>query len=302
MRPSLQQLESFYWVTRLGSVHAAARHQSLTQPAVTARLRELEEIVGEQLFDRSGYKLELKTEARPLFELAERILALADGFSSGLGSDAPGLGVLRLGVNESSAMTGLSTFLTRLKMQFTGLRVELQVDIGTELSRKLNARELDMAILSSPVSAAHVVDEPLGSVELRWVAPRSFQAPGRQADPATLAGCTVLSLPAPSSLQSSMINWFGAHASGLRLGGSCNSIALILKLVAAGHGIAVVPALMAKEAADGGALKVLKARPAVPPIGYFLSYLQELAPAAREQIVPLAKEVFGECGLIQVRK
>ncbi|MCA1326534.1 LysR family transcriptional regulator [Herbaspirillum sp. alder98] len=301
MRPSLQQLESFYWVARLGSVHAAARHQNLTQPAVTARLRELEDIVGEQLFDRGGYKLGLKPRGRELFGLAEQILKLAERFSGARPEDAPGLGLLRLGANESSAMIGLSTFLARLKLLFPKLRVELQVDIGTELSRRLNARELDMAILSSPMSAAHIVDEPLGSVDLQWVAPRSFRPPVRVPGPQDLAHCTVLNLVAPSSLQSATVNWFGPHAAIVPAGGSCNSIALIQKLVADGHGIAIVPGPMAREAAASSALKILKVNPAVPPINYFVSYLQELAPAAREQIVPLAREVFIDCGLIRPR-
>ncbi len=302
MRPSLQQLESFYWVARLGSVHAAARHQNLTQPAVTARLRELEEVVGDQLFDRGGYKLELKTQARELFDLAERILALADRFSGAIDNGAPGLGLLRLGANESSAMIGLPLFLSRMRQQFGSLNVQLHVDIGSALSHKLNARELDMAILSSPISAAHIVDDPLGSVDLQWVAPLSFSPPADPATPRDLAACSVLSLPAPSSLHSAAVNWFGMHAMRLPAGGTCNSISLIIKLVAAGHGIALLPGPVAREARDSGALQLLRVGPAVPSIGYYVCYLQELASVAREQLVPLARTVFAECGLIRSRR
>jgi len=298
MRPSLQQLESFYWVARLGSVHAAARHQSLTQPAVTARLRDLEEVVGDQLFDRGGYKLALKSQARELFELAEQILTLADRFSGAIDTGAPGLGLLRLGANESSAMIGLPTFLSRTREQFPGLRVQLHVDIGSELSRKLNARELDMAILSSPVSATHIVDEILGSVDLQWIAPPSFHPASGPATPQDLATLTVLSLPAPSSLHSATVNWFGMHGVPLPDGGTCNSMALIIKLVAAGHGIALVPGPVAREARDNGSVELLKVRSAAPSIAYYVSYLQELAPVAREKLVPLARKVFSECGLI----
>ncbi|MFJ3045350.1 LysR family transcriptional regulator [Herbaspirillum chlorophenolicum] len=302
MRPSLQQLESFYWVARLGSVHAAARHQNLTQPAITARLRELEEVVGDQLFDRGGYKLELKAQARELFDLAEQILALADRFSGAIDHGAPGLGLLRLGANESSAMIGLPTFLSRIREQFPGLAVQLHVDIGSELSRKLNARELDMAILSSPISATHIVDYPLGSVDLQWVAPLSFQPSSPAATPVELAACPVLSLPAPSSLHSAAINWFGIHATRLQASGTCNSMALIAKLVAGGHGIALMPGPVAREARDSGALKLLKVSPEVPPIGYYVSYLQEMAPMVQEQLLPLARTVFTECGLVHGRR
>jgi len=302
MRPSLQQLESFYWVARLGSVHAAARHQNLTQPAVTARLRDLEEVVGDQLFDRGGYKLELRSQARELFELAEQILTLADRFSSAIDSGAPGLGLLRLGANESSAMIGLPTFLSRMREQFSGLRVQLHVDIGSELSRKLNARELDLAILSSPMSATHIVDETLGSVDLQWIAPPSFRTASDPATPQDVAALTVLSLPAPSSLHSAAVNWFGMQGVPMPGGGTCNSIALIIKLVSTGHGIALVPGPVAREARDNGAVKLLNVFPAIPSIAYYVSYLQEMAPIARENLVPLARTVFSECGLIYLRR
>ena len=75
-------------------------------------------------------------------------------------------------------------------------------------------------------------------------------------------------------------------------------MALIIKLVAAGHGIALVPGPVAREAHDNGAVKLLNVFPAIPPIAYYVSYLQELAPIARENLVPLARTVFSECGLI----
>jgi DNA-binding transcriptional LysR family regulator len=46
MRISLQQIETFYWVARLGGFHAAARHQHLTQPTISARIQDSKSISG----------------------------------------------------------------------------------------------------------------------------------------------------------------------------------------------------------------------------------------------------------------
>ncbi|WP_328806036.1 LysR family transcriptional regulator [Paraburkholderia solitsugae] len=40
-------------MARLGGFHAAARHQHLTQPTISARIQEFEEHLGVQLFRRS---------------------------------------------------------------------------------------------------------------------------------------------------------------------------------------------------------------------------------------------------------
>mgnify|MGYP002039025406 CR=1 FL=1 len=40
LRFTLRQLEAFYWTAKLGTAHAAADHLSLTQPAVSTRIRD----------------------------------------------------------------------------------------------------------------------------------------------------------------------------------------------------------------------------------------------------------------------
>ena len=50
--PSVRQLRAFVAVYHTGSVSAAAQELSLTQPAVTMLLRELETKLGVSLFDR----------------------------------------------------------------------------------------------------------------------------------------------------------------------------------------------------------------------------------------------------------
>ena len=46
MKLTLAQLEALYWVARLGSVRAAASRLSITQPALSLRIKELESALG----------------------------------------------------------------------------------------------------------------------------------------------------------------------------------------------------------------------------------------------------------------
>ncbi len=59
---NFRQFEALYWIARLGSFHAAARHLETSQPAVSARIRELEHELGVALFDRSARKARLTAE------------------------------------------------------------------------------------------------------------------------------------------------------------------------------------------------------------------------------------------------
>jgi len=85
MRFTLHQLEAFVWTARLGTVHAAARHLHLTQPAISHRIRDLEEELGTQLFDRHYYN----TKANAITKTREDALSLnSQAMSSALYSNA----------------------------------------------------------------------------------------------------------------------------------------------------------------------------------------------------------------------
>ena len=60
--PSLQSLVAFEATARLGSMTAAADEERTTQPAISQRIRALEEWVGMPLFDRKGGKLQLRAK------------------------------------------------------------------------------------------------------------------------------------------------------------------------------------------------------------------------------------------------
>ena len=54
MRVNLEQLRTFLMVVRFGGVRQASRHMNLSQPAVTARIQNLESSLAARLFDRRG--------------------------------------------------------------------------------------------------------------------------------------------------------------------------------------------------------------------------------------------------------
>lgn len=60
----LRHLNCFLETARLGSLSAAAQALNVSQPAASKTLRELEEILGVQLFDRSGRRLALTAEGK----------------------------------------------------------------------------------------------------------------------------------------------------------------------------------------------------------------------------------------------
>ena len=74
------QLECFLAVARLGNLSRAAEEMFLTQPTLTARLKALEEEVGDRLFVRTSRGMRLTDAGKELVPYAERAV---DGFREG---------------------------------------------------------------------------------------------------------------------------------------------------------------------------------------------------------------------------
>jgi len=62
-RIALYHLETLLWIARLGTFAAAAERLNTTQPAISARVRELEAQIGYAIFQREGRRMML-TRAR----------------------------------------------------------------------------------------------------------------------------------------------------------------------------------------------------------------------------------------------
>lgn len=298
MRASLQQLESFYWIARLGGFHAAARHQHLTQPTISSRIQELEDILGAKLFERGGYRAQITPFGRTILAQAEKMLQLADQIEHAARQAHPLHGLLRLGTNESTATTGLIALLSALKTAFPELKVQLTIDVGATLSRKLIARELDMTLLIDPLPAPHVIDEAIGRCALQWVASPGQGLSKRELTPADLASLPIVVTPPPSSLHSAMAEWFRAGQCAFDDVSTCNSIGTMVQMVAAGYAVALLPQTIVQPGIDSGALRALAVKPKIAPRAYYVSYLRDEQGLADGAIVRIAREVLTRSGLL----
>lgn len=275
MRFTLRQIEAFYWSAKLGSIHGAANHLNFSQPAVSSRIKELEAALNLELFSRKNQRIQLTAAGRNALAHAERVLNAGKDFEQLGVSAAPLEGVLRLGSDESTAMVALTEVLTQLKLRHPRLIVELIIDVGSVLTEKLRRRELDIALHTNSTAASHVIDELLGWVEFQWVASREMEVPDGLFVPAVAAKLPIVTNSPPSTLNGIVHKWLHSGGQGFDGVNSCNSLSLMLRLVRAGHAVAVLPVAILREQLAAGELRVLPAKPDISPSPYYASYLKE---------------------------
>src|ERR1700733_13642963 len=101
-RPNLVNLETVLWIAKLGTFTAAAQKLCTTQPAISARVRELESALGVALFERMDRGVRLTVQGRAFVATLEPLLGqIQDALVAVEGSGAA-CGVVRIGIRDSA--------------------------------------------------------------------------------------------------------------------------------------------------------------------------------------------------------
>src|SRR5260370_41243306 len=122
--PDLKQLATFMAVAHTGSFSAAAERLYTTQPAVSNRIRELENSLGVRLFERTTRSCHLTAKGRSLIAYADRIFALTSELRSDISQIADLSGLVKIGIPEPIALTWLPSLLIALAQRAPKLELD----------------------------------------------------------------------------------------------------------------------------------------------------------------------------------
>jgi DNA-binding transcriptional LysR family regulator len=167
----IDRLRAFLAIHRHGSVTEAARRLHMSQPAVTQQLQALEATTGRQLFRRLPRGVEPTPAGRELAEqVGSHLDAVEEAWGQWLGrmsSGTEGDG-LRGG---SVYIGGPSEFLTGRVLPalapliVAGVRMRVRVGDDAQMLAALDAREVDLAVLTMQVDRRGITIEPLAREE-----------------------------------------------------------------------------------------------------------------------------------------
>lgn len=152
---TLKQLRYFEALSRHLHFGLAADTCAISQPALSMQIKELEDIIGAALFERSARQVRLTQFGTQFAPRAREILRAADELSDlARASAANPIGRLRLGVIPTIAPYLLPTFLSEMKTSFAELDLHIRESLTPRLIQELSDGRLDAAIVALPV------DEP----------------------------------------------------------------------------------------------------------------------------------------------
>lgn len=256
-RIAIYHLETLLWIARLGTFRAAAERLNTTQPAISARVREIEEQLGIAIFRREGRNMVLTARGRrlvqecePLWAGFEKALLSASGFEGASG-------VVRIGSGEIAAASCLPGFVHAIEQDLPGVTLELELDLTARMFQQLLGGTIDLAFLAGPVASPGIRTTPIGSVGLVWAASARTAGAGGFAHP-----LPVWSIPDLSPLHGVTMETLEANGVTPRSIGTCNNVRTLIDIVTGGGGAAVLPEPMVRPLLERGILAEVLPPPA----------------------------------------
>ena len=136
-----------YEVYKERSFTKAAQNLYISQPSLSARIKKIEEIIGEPLFDRSTTPLQLTEVGKVYIEAAEEITQIEQRVENYI-NDLAGLktGNLALGASTLFAAYVVPSLITQFNQKFPDVHIQLIEGNTAELEEMLGSNALDFVI------------------------------------------------------------------------------------------------------------------------------------------------------------
>jgi len=258
---TLRQLKVFEAVARQLSFSRAAEELHLTQPAVSAQVRALEQHAGLPLFEQLGKKVFLTPAGRQMLESSRAILEQVQAAEHSL---ATFRGVKGGRLNVSVISAG-DYFFPKLLVAFAGRHEGIELNFGVcnreELLAQLEANATDLAIMVRPPSQPDMVAEPFAPHPYVVVANTSHPLVGkRRISMDSLLGEPFIVRERGSDTWNSMEDGFGARVDKLNVVMQIKSTETIKQAVIAGMGLSFLSAHTLSRELQARELAVLDVR------------------------------------------
>jgi len=284
---SFDQLRGFVAVAEELHFGRAAERLNMTQPPLSRQIQKLERAIGVRLFERDNRRVTLTPAGEAFLSEARRLLALADNAPDlARRISAGSAGTVRIGFTAGSMFAVLPRLLRRIDERLPGIDVDLYEMVTREQVAALLAHELDLGLARPPFDRDVFDSRVISREELMVAVPDGHRLTrnGGPVDPRELAGEPLIMHTADKA------RYFYDLIVGLvpireeNVVHSVSQVLTMVWLVAAGRGIAFVPAAATSLNVEGVAYLPLAAR-VDRPVELHLLWLRESRNPALWQVL-----------------
>lgn len=238
---TLKQLRYFEALGRHQHFGRAAEACSISQPALSLQIKELEGMFGAPLVERSARQVRLTPVGESLLEKARHILLSVEELDDLVrASRGPLAGRLRLGVIPTIAPYFLPSMITALSRRFPELDLKLREAVTGMLIEDLLEGRLDLAIVALPISESALREFALFDEDFVLVRP-SEDAGKPVPSPAMLQTMRLLLLEEGHCFRDQALSFCQFEEAQPRELMEGSSLSTLVQMVGAGMGVTLIP-------------------------------------------------------------
>jgi LysR family transcriptional regulator, hydrogen peroxide-inducible genes activator len=255
---SMRQLRYFDALARHGHFGRAAEACSVTQPALSVQIKDLEEQIGSPLVERGPRQTRLTSLGEEFAARVGDILRAVDELDDlARASQTPLVGRLRIGIIPTVAPYLLPALIQALSRQYPGLDIRPRETVTQTLIRDLLEGRLDAAVAALPVSETALHEERLFSEEFVLVRPAE-DADKPVPNPEMLREMRLLLLEEGHCFRDQALSFCRLSSTPPRDLMEGSSLSTLVQMVGAGIGVTLIPEMAVPVESSSAAVSVAR--------------------------------------------
>jgi DNA-binding transcriptional LysR family regulator len=250
------QLHTFLEIVRLKSFSKAAQTCYRTQPAISAQVRQLEQELRAELFERFGSRISLTTAGRIFADYAEQMLELRRRAQDTIAElESNPRGELVIAANEATCIYVLPKVFSQYRQLFQAVQLQVNRSYGSRVVEAVMDNSADFGLTQLPVEEKRIQVVNVHQDEIRLIVPAQHPLASRKAvEPRDVAEYFLV-LPQQGKTRQRLNAWLEPVEDEIRISMELDSTEMMKRFVMAGLGLTFLAVSNCGEEIAAGKLK-----------------------------------------------
>jgi DNA-binding transcriptional LysR family regulator len=250
------QLHTFLEIVRLKSFSKAARTVYRTQPAISAQVRQLEQELRTELFERFGSRISLTVAGRIFADYAEQMLDLRRRAQNAIAElDTNPRGELVIAANEATCIYVLPEVFSHYRELFPAVQLQVNRSYGSHVVEAVMDNSADFGFMQLPVDEKRIQVVNVYQDEIRLAVPAGHRLAGQSGVSAQDLTEDYLILPQQGKTRTRLNTWLEPVEEEIRISMELDSTEMMKRFVIAGMGLTFLAASNFREEIAAGKLQ-----------------------------------------------
>ncbi|QDC10613.1 LysR family transcriptional regulator [Oceanicola sp. D3] len=292
---NIEALRTLVNIARCGNYRQVADIMNISQPAISKRIRVLEEHFRYQLVERAGASMRLTAAGQALLPYFQRILDTFDEAQNRLNEPEKWQGTIRLGAIDTIISTWLTDFLDLQQKRFPNIKLEVISAPTIDLLQELQHGNVDIIMVLGPSYDRALAEVPLCVMDVAFygapMGPNEPQEGTRKLSPEAVSEANIITFPRGSRPHVDVVQ----RMTQLKLTkmptiSGCSSLFTMRSMGERGLGVITLPRIMA----EGTSLQELDLGVTLPSMSFAAVYEPAAAPPIYALTCALAAEIAAD--------